>query len=143
MVKTTRAKPDTRDPRSVWSVRGVPHDAREAATKAAELAQVSIGEWLGRVIHEAGVVEIKESRAVGKTVEQMAAEMAAALTAFTEAQGKQQEESRRYTDGLQQITARLDALEESRQRGFFERLFGVRTMKAKGPASVSSPAPHS
>lgn len=142
MVKTTRAKPDTRDPRSVWSVRGVPHDAREAATKAAELADLSIGEWLGRVIHTAGVVEIKEARAVGKTVEQMAAEMAASLAAFTEVQTRQQDEARRYTDGLQQVAARLDALEQERRRGFFERLFS-RSGEKRGSVNQSLPIPHS
>ena len=111
--------------------------------KAADLADVSIGEWLGRVIHTAGVVEIKENRAVGKTIEQMAADMTATLAAFTESQAQQKVEQEAYTAGLQKLTDRLDSLEQQRRLGFFEWLFSGRGGKGKEPADASPPAPHS
>lgn len=138
-LKTTGGgKP--RDPQAVWSVRGVSHEAREAAARAAKLAGQPIGEWLGRVIQEIANGEIKESRAVGKTVEQMAADMVAQMQVFTDAQ-KQQSEAQ--ANVLQRMTERLEAVEQGRQRGFFVRLFGDRGGKAKEPADASPPAPHS
>ena len=129
-----------KDAQAPWTVRGVSHEARSAALKAAEISGQKVGEWLSRVIQEAASGDIKESRAVGKTVEQMAADMMEQMRAFTEAQAKQAETQ---ADVLQRMTERLEVVEQGRQRGFFDRLFSVGRGKAKELADVNPPAPHS
>ena len=128
MTTKTTGRPDSRDPRSVWSVRGVPHEARVAANKAAELADIGVGEWLGRLIQEHAGEEIKAGRALGKTVEDMAADLA--------------EQMRQQTSVIQGMTTRLEALEQERRRGFLERLF-ARSKEQRGPVNQSIPTPHS
>ena len=123
-------RPENRDPKSVWSVRGVPHDARVAANKAAELTGIPVGEWLGRLIQAHAGEEIKATRALGKTLDQLAEDMA--------------EQMRLQTGVIQGMTARLDALEQQRQVGFFARLFGrSQAVEQQGTDQPKPADPHS
>ena len=128
-MKTTN-RPENRDPKSVWSIRGVPHEARIAANKAAEGADISVGEWVGRLIQAHAGEEIKATRALGKTVEQMAEDMA--------------EQVRRQTEMIDEVTIRLEALEQRRRVGFFARLFGQgQAIQQQGTDQPKPADPHS
>jgi localization factor PodJL len=81
-----------------WSVRGVDHDARSAATMAAQRAGLPIGAWLSRTILEAAAKELTV-KAVGPTLEATVQQLVEAV-----AQSNQT---------TQAIAARLETLEST------------------------------
>jgi hypothetical protein len=75
-----------------WSVRGVAQEARSAAALAAKKAGQSPGEWLTRVILDSASAELKHSREVGPTQEQMLAQLVESVSKLSaEVEGLKQQ----------------------------------------------------
>ena len=101
-----RKKPSTKSP-SPWSVRGVSHEARNAATLASRRAGKALGEWIESVVMAAAHAELKAPGVPTATTEDTLAAILAQLEKRDQA--------------MSELAQKVEALQ---QRGLLARLFG-------------------